>query len=744
MAQNPLQMANQQPPQQPSLWDNISRAIGKVYGDMTTPGAGWQNIVNNTQNLIGQGQNYLNSEGNWLKQEANYNSPLNQQYRADTQKAAQIMQQRATGQQVAPQNQQWYQGYQQKQLAPFIGGLAGGPVQDMAAPVFKGFEDLSSKGLNQLVGKTTVNPQFIQGILKQPGIKQAEKDILLNTLKTYNNAVKIPVQDFANKVRGNLLELSRDPVGSPRWDSINLPDELQGNTTNYSENIYNSPIQTEAGNVHFGDKNAPGYFAHTRTEDVAPNWQQDYEKSPYSLNQSFNNGNMNYQVTNYNTGEDVLSTPSKEEALNKLSELGSLPPSPETRRVLELQSDLFQRGRLDNELANYGDNASYLPPDQQQEFSKITNRITDITNAQNADQYTGELKDLTNKRNDLIAQMQKAKEDYLTNRTPQVNQLKTYQNNWHERVIKQELQQAAKDGIKHLQFPTGDTAARIEGYLGDGGPFIPQEASEGHEFEYGGEPWTVTRDYGNDVEAYPSSAITNKFNFYDAQSEDIDNKLSDLEYSPADFEYDVAYHLRNSSHYNAETQSAISSFLKKYHSDTSPTADRDPKDVESYNKDIKKINDKTGGALFENIARDMVDQQYGNADEFAKYYRDDVGIPTVHLGNNQIATLDEGAYPESFNKGTVNEEQDIRDQLSPDQQRVYDFYDRDIAKFLRNKYGASPITDENGVSWNQVNVTPNMGKIPIEAYGLIPPVAIGAGGALGAYKKQQQQKNKKN
>lgn len=52
-------------------------------------------------------------------------------------------------------------------------------------------------------------------------------------------------------------------------------------------------------------------------------------------------------------------------------------------------------------------------------------------------------------------------------RIQEIKKLEPYRNVWHERVIREEVKQAAKDGKTKLQFPTGETAMKIEG-LGQG------------------------------------------------------------------------------------------------------------------------------------------------------------------------------------------------------------------------------------------------------------------------------------
>lgn len=48
---------------------------------------------------------------------------------------------------------------------------------------------------------------------------------------------------------------------------------------------------------------------------------------------------------------------------------------------------------------------------------------------------------------------------------------------------------------------------------------------------------------------------------------------------------------------------------------------------------------------------------------------------------------------------------------------IYKFYEKEVGKYLKNKYGAELVTDAQGVKWWEMNVKPEMKKLPIEAFG---------------------------
>src|SRR5262249_41391694 len=107
----------------------------------------------------------------------------------------------------------------------------------------------------------------------------------------------------------------------------------------------------------------------------------------------------------------------------------------DTRRVIELQSDLFQKGRLDTEKIPHG-----------AEYGAALREAHDRG-------FTGD------EANKLATKW--------VSETKDLSKLEPYRNTWWQRIVREEVKQAAKDGKTKLQFPTGETAMKIEG-LGGG------------------------------------------------------------------------------------------------------------------------------------------------------------------------------------------------------------------------------------------------------------------------------------
>lgn len=292
-----------------------------------------------------------------------------------------------------------------------IAGLRAIKIADMenrrrmATPEFSRIADvefaekLSLKTLDRLGNRETVSKQFISDLTNMGDIKQVERDVIRDALEGEGNTVDVDA--FRKKVNDQLLPLtvSGDIASGEtlqRYEHVALPDELRGNVTDYTERVYESPIATSAGDIHFGSSpmgdegGIQNYFGHTRIEDMA-----DYE----------------------------------------------------TRRVIEVQSDLYQKGRLERE-SMAGD--------------LIQRRIQ-------------QLEDEGMYPNQAIAQVDvEIQKGFLKNREAEVKKLKQYNDpTAHFRMVREEVRQAAYDDKTKLQFPTGETAMKIEG-LGENSTWVTQ------------------------------------------------------------------------------------------------------------------------------------------------------------------------------------------------------------------------------------------------------------------------------
>lgn len=445
---------------------------------------------------------------------------------------------------------------------------------------FKGFTDLSTKLLKDLEGKTAVSKQYILDATNRADLKQPEKDLFRNLLQYEGDKINVP--DFANKVKSELLPLKRAKPGGmqDKYENITLPDELRGPVANYSEHIYNSPIKTSAGGVHFSGENTDNYFAHTRIEDLPGETMK--------LSEGVKNGGQ------------MLRNPSGGSVMGKEGT---------TRRVIELQSDLFQKGRLEKEgFATDSREFERLVEEKRNLEAVIKNPPSMEVKAN--PNYVAEMKDLLKVADE---QLEKYRKPYLA-RKGEMEKLEPYRNTWHERVIREEVKQAAKDGKTKLQFPTGETAMKIEG-LGQGS-----------------NTWTT----GNGLPLTPERL-----------------KVGDSVYDQ----------------------------------------------VTGYSGDGNWIiTDVLGDGKFKAVPKDKI-------------------------SNGEAQGLSRGEHINDVGNSRYVEEFDISGKVDTENP-IYKFYEKEVGKYLKNKYGAQLITDPQGVKWWEVNVGEEQKGLPVEAFGA---VGIGAG-----------------
>lgn len=434
-------------------------------------------------------------------------------------------------------------------------GRIGGAFAENAPKAFEGFTDLSTKLLEKLKGRTTVSKQFISDLTNSPDLKQAEKDTIRKALEDAGDEINVP--DFANRVKSELLPLitttprniSKYRGDAGRYESINLPDELRGPVANYQERVYESPIKTSAGEIHFSAARGgtpENYFAHTRIEDL---------------------------------------------------------PDNKTRRVIEAQSDLFQKGRLENERGGVYDNTI---------LSEANQRVEDLRQKIS---LAMQLKHDTTKLREALNEA-KATVEKFKPREAEIDRLEPYRNTWHERIIREEVKQAAKDGKTKLQFPTGETAMKIEG-LGDNTQWsfrddmLYTQKLTGDKLKVGME---VQQGAGNEL----------------LQRHNLDDRGSWI------------------------------------------------------------ITDVLGDGKFKAVSK-------GNYDNI-------VAGPYDEAGRKRIFDREAETFDISGKVDTENP--------------IYRFYEKTVRKYLTNKYGAKEVTDPQGVKWMEIDIKPEMGRLPIEAFGI--------------------------
>ena len=433
-------------------------------------------------------------------------------------------------------------------------GVLAGVQRKIAPKVFGGFKDITLDTLEKLKGRTKVSKQFISDLTNRPEIRQAERDAIRNALSDEADVVDVPL--FANKIKTELLPLKRTVAGTGygRYENISLPKESRGPVSGYSEHVYKSPIETSAGETHFAGMGADKYFAHSRIEDLPP----------MTLN---------------------------------ASKLGA--KTDKIRRVIELQSDLFQKGRLEGEKIPF-----------------------------TSEKYTGQMKTYLQKN--------------VAIREAEISKLEPYRNTWHERIIREEVKQAAKDSKTKLQFPTGETAMKIEG-LGQG---------ENN--------WRLLYE---DIETPAGMRPSGSKKL----------KVEDLE---------IGQRINQGGNFRDDTDWIITDIL--------------------------------GDGKFKAVQKQELDRVGGAKD----------GITWIQK------QIDSGRWTQ-HDADSIKETFDISGKVDPNNP-IYRFYEKEVGRFLTNKFGAKLITDPQGVKWWELNIGKELKDIPVLAHGKATIGSLLGGAAASA------------
>lgn len=150
------------------------------------------------------------------------------------------------------------------------GGLSIEDVNKVSPSIFKGLPVTTTKLMEKFKGMPeNITPQQFNEVInkaQKEGIKKVDLDMIRGSAKEVNGKVNLP--QLAKDVETQLVPLTPTPLEFPRYSHIG--EDFIGDGK-YGEVVYQSPIKTSAGDVHFGGANdeVPNYFSHVRYEDLA-------------------------------------------------------------------------------------------------------------------------------------------------------------------------------------------------------------------------------------------------------------------------------------------------------------------------------------------------------------------------------------------------------------------------------------------------------------------------------------------
>lgn len=284
------------------------------------------------------------------------------------------------------------------------------PLLEKTIPeVFDGLKGLSTKLLEKFKGMPNeITPQQFNEVLnkaKKEGIKKADEDLVIQFAKPDANG-KINLTKLGKDVETQLVPLTPTPVKSPIYSYVGQDFIGDGK---YEEIIFQSPIKTSAGNIHFSKAYStvneaggyPNYFSHVRREVLPDGKGNKYLEFQSDLMQKENFAKEGFNKVTITEGKKLLS-------------------ETERARLTELERMNVYENRMftDKEL---------------KEYDLLGNKAMDLVEKQN--------------------KISRSKLEPYNSNDP-LAQLRTFRE-----VIKMD----AQAGKEYILVPAGETAMKIEG-----------------------------------------------------------------------------------------------------------------------------------------------------------------------------------------------------------------------------------------------------------------------------------------
>lgn len=446
-----------------------------------------------------------------------------------------------------------------------------------------------------------------QMVLFKESEGESVDDKLASFLANYSYTVEV------NTVKGR-SDLQLDEYGE--WQSTGriLPEsntQYYSNLTvpggtNYTENEILTPAITPSikGHAQFASDKGIGWF---RSDEQATGRQIVSEEIYY---------NEDNEPVNYITRSN-----------------GS-----KTRRILELQSDLFQKGRDKEDLAEL--KVNQIVHYQGKSYTIIAFQDNDNVALEGVDDMFD---------NQVVKSYQ-----IISQNKNQFLQLLNKDNNWVTFFIKSIIQDSAKKGYEKVLFPTGNTASKVEGHT-TLEEFKKQKEDRIKELEQN-PSWITNGEYINEMSAFKVHG-----EIFDQGSKLI---VKDGFYNIVD--YDKSKILNREQALN---------FFKE--ADITPTFVSDKNEINQLKQELERVETEGFGALkpiynfYENVVSNILKKQFGKdkvksiKDEYGNTWNEltlkDIATPTIDGRPLTVENFDN--YLPQFSYATEFEKQLIIDSI---------------------------------------------------------------------------------
>lgn len=304
-----------------------------------------------------------------------------------------------------------------------------------------------------------------------------------------------------------------------------------------------------------------------------------------------------------------------------------------TRRIIEVQNYITQKAGKEN-ISKELEYFPSLTPEQRLKIEKSGGSIEERNDK------TKELQEILRKEKQKITQYGNPES--------------------HFRKTREEIKKAAEDGKTKLQFPTGETAMKIEG-LGETDVWSSYPRGGNYQIDFA---WIQDRGVGTEI-------------YRDGESWVVTEVLGDGKFKAVSKKiYDT--HDRKSYSISKDTTGG---------QETVYLLQQNGKFVQAGIEDVSPEN--------------APDRAYGtfSSEQLAENY-----LNELTSEENKKNAIDR--YAEQF---------DISGKIDTNNP-IYRFYEKDLGRYLKNNYGAKLVTDDQGVTWYEVDVKPEYANQPVMAF----------------------------
>jgi hypothetical protein len=346
----------------------------------------------------------------------------------------------------------------------------------------KSIEILQSDKAKQVFEKGEKNKWSIDKILNELQIPKEQKQLILDLGKTNREEIITDLlANYSYTVEINTAKENHTDEGkdSEEHNNLNVPGG-----TNYKINVFKTPLIIPSIINHFFHKNQIGWFRSDDRQRVKGVGVYSKEQADRDLKEG-KISEFEYEMASESFGiESATETDTK------------------TRRILEVQSDLFQKGRDKKDLISKENiNEGTLGDSFELNGYKYVALLNDDIYVKASISNTNNYENINEKEyKDSLNEYNKLSNNRLNKNENQFLQLLNKDNNWVTFFVKSIIQDSQKKGYEKVLFPKLDTIIQIESE----GKFKTYEEAEKF---YKTPEWIAKNDKAK-KELYEAKALT--------------------------------------------------------------------------------------------------------------------------------------------------------------------------------------------------------------------------------------------